>query len=269
MVDRPKTCIFCGTGKPTKEHVFGKWLYRHLPRNMLNYDKLTATQHRTRSVFRVKTRSGDPRSLSVRCACRVCNNGWMSHLQELAKPIVTPMALGKPVVLDAHRQIHVATWAAMVTMTSDFDDPAMSAISQTQRDYLFVQGLPPQSLRVWIGHMPPGLWRPRWIRHPIAIADTDEEAARGHRVLNTLTSTHVIGQLFLHIFSCLFPDILLGWRLPPRADVRLHQIWPLQRELVVWPPKPPLTPDLGALTAAAFFDHSIRSAARTSRSSRC
>jgi hypothetical protein len=255
MADHPKTCIFCQTGKPTKEHVWGRWLKGRFPRNVVNYRKLVATRRLTHSEHETKIRGGDPRSLSVRCACESCNNGWMSRLQEEAAPIVTPMAMGKSCVLDALSQLSVATWATMAAMTAEYSHPQNVAISQNDRASLRSLRHPPQSCRIWIGHLPPSTWRPNYVHHPIGIVETDAEAlAHWDRpVFNHAASTQVIEQLFVHVMSGL-PEIIRKWTWDREISTCLRQIWPLQSVRLEWPPKP-LIARRAEVIASAFFNH--------------
>jgi hypothetical protein len=59
---------------------------------------------------------GAPAALTVRRVCRACNNGWMSELETLAQPIVTPLVFGESMTLDIEQQISVATWAIKASM---------------------------------------------------------------------------------------------------------------------------------------------------------
>jgi hypothetical protein len=266
MAGRPKTCIFCGEGKPTKEHVWGKWLKRHFPRNIANYRKLVATKHLTHSEQQTNTRGGDPRSLSVRCACRACNNGWMGRIQEEAAPIITPMAMGNSCVIDALSQIKIASWAAMATMTAEYDHPPNVAVSQEDRTHLFFQRHPPLTFRIWIGHIPPKTMLMNYAHHPIGIVENDAEASahRNGPAFNHATTTQVIEQLFIHVIYG-STDIIQRWRWDQEISSLLVQIWPLQRVSVSWPPKP-LTTKHAEFISAAFFnfcgDAGKRAAAR-------
>jgi hypothetical protein len=254
VAERPKTCIFCETGKPTKEHVWGKWLKRHFPRNIVNYRKLIATRHLTHSDHTTKTRGGDPRSLSVKCACRTCNNGWMGRIQEEAAPIVSPMAMGKSCIVDALSQIRIGTWATMATMTAEYDHPPNVAVSRQDREYIFLQRHPPMTFRIWIGHLPPNTWVPNYAHHPIGIVENDAEAL-AHRdgpVFNHATTTQVVEQLFIHVMYG-STDIIQRWRWNQKVSPFLTQIWPLRLIKIGWPTKS-LTANHAQFISSAFFN---------------
>jgi hypothetical protein len=265
MPSRPKRCIFCDTPEITKEHVFGNWLKPLIPRNMRNYRQLTATQHRTYSDFNHKVRAGDPRSLSVKCVCGQCNRGWMGTLQEKAKPILTPLAVRQPTILDRMAQTTLYAWVSMAVITSEFDDPATVAVPTADRLHLWHTKTAPPDWRIWIGHLPPGQWPALWVHHPLAIAEnipvgTDDGLSR----LNTQATTYVIGETHIHVLSSIFGDVISDWRFNSRAASILSQIWPIIDETVSWPPAISMTGDDADFIAGAFFNYCIEMERRRS-----
>jgi len=60
-----------------------------------------------------------PFDVIVRDICTVCNNGWMSRLEEQVKPFLTPMLLDNPRVLTAVEQHLLATWATKTALTME------------------------------------------------------------------------------------------------------------------------------------------------------
>jgi hypothetical protein len=265
MVERPTQCIFCD-GKPlNEEHVLGKWSKRFIPRTMPNYEKLQAVQHLTHSDFQVRKRAGDPRSLKVTCVCCDCNSEWMGNIQDTMKPYGIKMCLGKTTKLDPRAQLAIATWATMVAITAEYDDPPTVAIPQEDKDFFYKNKYPPPSFRIWTGHLPPDEWRgAKWIHHPLAIKEAElasPDAALSN--LNSVTSTHVIGQLFVHIMSCPWPEILHGWKFPIGISTRLIQIWPMIHGDIFWAPLQSLDTQSASFVAGAFLEFSVASRRRS------
>lgn len=227
---------------------------------MPNYKQLQAIQHATQSDFKVRHRAGDPRSLKVTCVCFKCNSGWMNAIQDAMKPYGIAMALGKTIKLDPKAQLAVATWSAMVTMTAEYDHPPTVAVPQGDKDFFYKNKYPPPSFRIWIGHLPPEEKWANWAHHPFAIKE-EEDATPGGALanLNSVTSTHVLGQFFVHVLSCPYPGILRRWHLPISVAGCLIQIWPLIHGDVFSPPLRRLTTETASITAAAFFDFLVRS----------
>lgn len=261
MVSRPTRCIFCDREPLNEEHVLGKWSKTFIPRTMPNYTQLHAIQHLTHSDFRVRKRAGDPRSLKVTCVCSGCNSRWMGNIQDTMKPYGIKMCLGKTTKLDPKAQLAIATWAAMVAITAEYDDPATVAISEQEKHFFFKNKYPPPSFRIWTGHVPPNAWQgAKWIHHPLAIKVAElasPDAALAN--LNSVTSTHVIGQFFVHIMCCPWSEILSGWQFPIGISTRLIQIWPMIHGDIFWPPFQSLDMQSGSFVAGAFLDFSVRS----------
>lgn len=255
-------CEFCGGTPLNDEHVLGKWSKPFLSRLRPNYKQLRAVQHANHSDLVVRHRAGDPASLKVRCACVSCNGGWMSELQNDMKPLGIAMATGKTVRLDGPNQIKIAAWAAMVAMTSEYDHYPDIVIAKTDKDFLRLNGYPLNRFRIWLGRVLPGTWDVRWVRHPFAILNQEEPAVSSPpppHALNTLLTTHVLGQMFVHVMYCVHEDILHDWALPWMAGTKLIQIWPTKNRSEYWPPFKPLTPEQASLAASAFYQFSIQS----------
>jgi hypothetical protein len=264
MAGHPTQCIFCNGKSLNEEHVLGKWSKPFVPRTIPNYKQLQALQHLTHSDFKVRRRAGDPRSLKVTCVCYDCNSGWMSDIQNTMKPLGISMCAGKTIKLDPKSQLAVATWAAMVAMTAEYDHPPTVAIPQGEKDFFYKNKYPSPSFRIWLGHLPPNTWGTKWVHHPLAILE--EEPGSPHAALanlNSVTSTHVLGQLLFHIMSVPWPEILRGWSFPNSVSGKLIQIWPMIHGDVFWPPLKSLDAQSASITAGSFLEFSVRSRRRS------
>ncbi len=268
MVDRPRACIFCG-GKPiNEEHSWGKWLRAYYPRqDKPGYKKLRVIEHRDRSDFKISKRAGEAQRLKVKCVCYRCNSGWMGSIQDATKLIMLPLVLGRPGILTPEKQLQIATWATMATITSEYDDLLTVTIPPSDRKYFYKKKFPPQTFRIWIGHIPPDVWEHRWIYHPLAIAkdDTERDALADQALskLNTETSTYVFGQVFIHVLSMSIDhvDILHRWQMPNGCQAALRQIWPLVHQNMTWPPLISLDTESASMAAGSFYNFCKRSEA--------
>jgi hypothetical protein len=111
-------CAFCDfEGKLTREHVWPQWVRPHL-----EHEAGPGTN--TRTIIRAeRTEStsykAQPAHLTVKCACEECNGGWMSQLEERAKPILLPMIEDRaPVKLGSREAVIVATWAIKTALVA-------------------------------------------------------------------------------------------------------------------------------------------------------
>jgi hypothetical protein len=120
MSKAPKLCIFCGKPGVTKEHVWPDWLLKYIPKDGVNHASLSETHHRTHVEREVRKHAGAPYSGTLRIVCGSCNNGWMSVLQNDAKPILLPLVLGEERTLFRKHQALLAAWMAMFAMVTEF-----------------------------------------------------------------------------------------------------------------------------------------------------
>jgi hypothetical protein len=269
MVAKPTTCIFCG-GKPiNEEHSWGQWLRAYYPpADKPGYKQLRVIEYRDRSDFQSLRRAGEAQRLVVKCVCSKCNSGWMGGIQNDTKPIVLPLIMGKPGILTPEKQLQIATWATMATITSEYDELKTVTIPASDREHFFKYKYPPKTFRIWVGHIPPNIWEHKWIHHPLAIAKDDAErdalADRALSKLNTETSTYVFGQFFIHVLSMSVDhiDILHDWQMPNGCHAALRQIWPMVHQNITWPPAISLDVDSASTAAGSFYNFCKRGEAR-------
>src|SRR5271154_408950 len=123
MAKPPGKCFFCGGYGLTKEHVWAEWLNPHLPKNVVNHNRFSETIFPTRSVRKEKLHSGSVQSGRLRRVCLTCNTGWMSRLQETAKPLLLRLISGMECILTRKDKYVVSNWITMFCMVSEFLDP--------------------------------------------------------------------------------------------------------------------------------------------------
>jgi hypothetical protein len=109
-----KKCIFCGEplrGKRTKEHVIPQWLLDHL--GMRDHDLYLAVA-RTDDDTVTKSRRNVAANLVAGRVCSNCNNGWMSTLEDQARPILINLIEADQSLfsITAEERFIVSRWAA-------------------------------------------------------------------------------------------------------------------------------------------------------------
>jgi hypothetical protein len=187
-----------------------------------------------------RPRAGDPLRSKVKIVCKTCNSGWMGGIQSAAKPLLIPLIEGRRTTLGSSAQKAIAAWCAMATMTGEylsFDTTAI-AITQSEKDWFRVHQTPPKTWKIWIGHYPgsKGVWnhfvahlRGKGIRNP----SYDPLA-----LPNTQTTSFVIGNLFVHVFSSTGdPQMVARWVWPfgSMISLKLPQIFPPKEGFIAWP----------------------------------
>ena len=84
-------CAFCGptTAPMSDEDLYPAWLTRLYQRHF-NFRQFGLISTDTRGVV---TEGPTTQRINIRIpvVCRPCNNGWMSQIETLAQPVLTPL----------------------------------------------------------------------------------------------------------------------------------------------------------------------------------
>src|SRR4051794_16250232 len=125
MARPQKFCIFCGRPGMSKEHVFSDWINDVLPpdgtHNRIRIRGFDAGGGINNPFHDASThRQGGPATLTARVVCEECNSGWMSKLQDRAKPVLIPLINGKSASIGREAQGVLASWATMLSMTTEY-----------------------------------------------------------------------------------------------------------------------------------------------------
>jgi hypothetical protein len=108
-------CIFCGRRRPaSEEDVISKWIRRTL--------NLTSEVIIRGEPTGATARAQHLRITLENMVCEICNNTWMSRLENRGvKPFLEPMLTNKHGVnLDAARQRDLAKWAVMKVLLMEY-----------------------------------------------------------------------------------------------------------------------------------------------------
>jgi hypothetical protein len=180
----------------------------------------------------------------------------MSQLQERAKPLLLPLILGQRTVLSRTQQAIIAGWCAMSVMSADFFFPDRQAVSQDHRDHLrSTWEAPPETWKIWIGNYKRDKWVAHWTKQSMAISSKEhipEITAEGFPRPNTQATTLVFGQLYVHVFSSLFPIMVAKTSIAGKGLEKVAQIWPVREDFVAWPPNPMTDRDADSIAVAIF-----------------
>lgn len=149
-------CIFCGSpGRLSKEHVLAQhW------RNVLDAE-ITGLYNQGWILDSDGNVVDTSREFPKRAAyswtssqvCQVCNNGWMSRLEEQVKPLLSAMALGEPVDLSPIDARLVCKWVAKTALVLEsLDDHPKAMNFELNADVMKLDvetDRPPQFL-IWL-----------------------------------------------------------------------------------------------------------------------
>ena len=249
MQANAKRCIFCGDlANLTSEHIWGDWTREYVQStlNKHNAAHITIPRPGEPSEPIVKPRAGDPIGSQVGVVCGRCNSGFLSRIQDRAKPYLLPLFNGQDHRLDEAAQNIVAAWIAMATMTSaylmfDVSSDGQSAIPQTDRNWLMRTSTAPRHWRIWIGQCHEWGRANQWHREYLPIFFESENASNGHAgssaSANTQATAFKIGKLYAFALSSEFKRFVATWdwqRVYPPGLFFLQEICPAS-DFIDWP----------------------------------
>ena len=229
------SCLFCGSSGPmSQEHVFPKWQAELFP-DLTEVDYVRAFRpsvgQETRHTF-----PGKPFQVTVGDFCRECNNGWMSRLEDEAKPILTPMILDEARPLSLLDQDAIARWATKTVLTVG---PTNAGGQFASRDLYRAFGKRQEPLPgslVWVGRYDgQGQFPISFHQHGIVIAREDEPPPdpSGGDPTNALHAAFALGNLALFVFAHELPE---GPLATGGSSESRTLIWPVESPRY-WPPE--------------------------------
>lgn len=224
-----KTCIFCARRADSDEDVIPKWIPR-----------LLKQQERERVRMRTSRFGHEPHEQltgesiqKVGNVCSTCNNGWMSRLEEDAKPIMMPMMLGNPLTLTASQQERVTTWMTKTAMMYESMATGEVLYNSLDRHHFMKTDSPLGATSVWLGQYTGGIR----VIADYRLLHRQQNAGGSVRIL---VLTLVLGKLVLQLTSAKWtqemPCIELPTMVLKDTNDLLVQLWPVNLVGVYWPP---------------------------------
>lgn len=222
---QPRQCIFCGALADSREHFWPDWILERVKRGKRPAFKFTVGDRVSRS-----------RAIVVRSVCSTCNNGWMSDLEVLIRPVVGCLIQDISTPIDKIQQSQVALWAAKSSMVMErVGRPKRTPFyTDEERKNLRLQGaIPPRTL-IWLARYG-GV-------DDIACFGTDiwddvpDRPGTTHGYVNNI----VVGRLAIQVLTLHVPGRYDDRTIVVRPNIgrwngNVIQIWPFQRNNV-WPP---------------------------------
>jgi hypothetical protein len=230
-------CIVCPSADLTEEHPWAKWLQPHLIKmTSFSHATVTVTEERKVQASR-RVRVGDLQKRGLIVACARCNNGWMSDLQQKAKPHLLPLMHGDVSAIGINEQKLLTAWIAMTISVAEYFGGRI-AVPSADRRYIKKFRAAPPHWKIWIGNFARGDWRPHLVHNTFAFSSEKYHIKRnefGMRQPQAQTSAFTVNKLDIFAGSSI-SDIFEKWRLTARGSRKLAQIWPIERNIVSWPP---------------------------------
>ena len=123
------TCAFCDQpGKRSKEHAIPQWISDLKPQNVR---LRTEGQHVGVKEWVTVT---DKIQIITRAFCVECNTGWMSKLEDSAKPNLLQLIGGSEISLSAGTQATISSWAVKTAMVMEFTSASSKRLYFTPQE---------------------------------------------------------------------------------------------------------------------------------------
>jgi hypothetical protein len=238
-------CIFGDNPAGNREHLWAQWIHeRH------DFGPIRMQRGSKEEII-----VPDPK-ITVKSVCAKCNNGWMNDLENANIPLLGSMMQDLSLRLEPDQQITVGRWVTKTGMILDSIRPRTNGIRfYTQDECAGMRtGLViPARTRIWLGRMPSKhlhaggtdfLYRRKEDGKPIVHSSINSFVV-GYFVAQIMTQ-HTLDGFDEHTIPDLEPK-------PGDWENQLLQIWPVERERIMWPPPVSFT-NGGALGIGYLLD---------------
>jgi hypothetical protein len=226
-----RACLFCGGPADSREHLLPEWLQNVLP------SKELAVHYRQIGGGEKRSWEKKPFTEQARVVCEGCNTGWMSRLEDSAKPILAPAITRSAVcAFDLRAQQIAARWAAKTCFVFQGLAPELLA-PPTHPFLLRSNGIPPPQVSVFMGSHYRALQDPAnsvYMQKPLSLylGDGDPEDAPEFGYVCFL-AVGGISFLIIGYRDAGYAEVVAG----QMVEGLLTKIWPLSTRVIRWPPE--------------------------------
>jgi len=220
-------CLFCGKGGLTKGHIWPDWFNDILPKTASHHQIETGKFYTFEPTvpgpdYSIETKQGHARTRKPRNTCTRCNSGWMSIIENVAKPYAVPLILNRSVILNSFGRFTVASLLVLIAMRLEALGN-MQAILLEDRDWLRRYFEPTLDWKIWIAQYGGEKQDDNWARSYGAQIDSIPTDKVGPEYCNVKVTTLVIGQFCAHLFYSPVIDFA-GYE-----GITLCRLWPPSR----------------------------------------
>lgn len=243
-------CIFClggaAPGNPmTGEHLWSDWMQNAglLQRISREYVQtgLNFRRHTAQRTVAQRYREGSPHFAKYRVVCKNCNSGWMSAIEEAAKPALILLMKGATATLPRDMRLKLTEWLVLKMLVVEHSqqpgyEPA-PIYSQADREAFRASRKIPDHLRIYLGKHSSIPWRTGYHRHagglgfekPLLPPPREPTGVR-----NVHAITWGIGSLLVYISGSTDSETERAVKFVKGPEFR--RLWPLTANGLKWPP---------------------------------
>lgn len=258
-----RKCIFCEQYGSSKEHIFPDWLRSQFPRD--EDSTHTFGTHAPSQIIGVprttqKKLQGHSGTKTVKTVCAKCNNGWLSQIEQKAKPILESLIEGDRINLGVGEQLTLATWATKTVMIAEQLHPRIDGITQAERTWLMRKIVPLDTWVVWLAGYSGDAWRHLAMaqrRGRLRFTPVSDPAIESHYIHATAWGMGCV--LFLVVGTTLksVPEFFNNY-----DGSGLFRIWAPLPRTILFPPlvmlgDPEANALINILSLSGAFDHSV------------
>jgi len=196
----------------------------------------------------VTRRQGSLTSMTVRAVCVECNSGWMSRIEEEARPILMPLIVGTTTTLCEAAIRTLSEWVTLKVMVAEHSPPPDPAIRLADKHTFYRARTIPDGISInlfWCG-------APEWriaYRRASATLSVRQHPNYDTRPKNAASIAFALGELFIHVVYFGDPEVrklsLVGQRHGLAA-------WPPHAAELRWPPPLRISSDQAQVVSDAF-----------------
>jgi hypothetical protein len=153
-----RPCIWgCGRVADSDEDVLAQWIREYLgaKTGRKNWELRDLTPVDSVVPTTDNPRTGPRRAFQViarNIVCQRCNNGWMSEVQQAAKPTLLSMFEGQSVQLGPSGQAVVLSWCTMTAICNQYAHGL--EVDESRRAFFYKHRMPPTYTLVVMAHIP-------------------------------------------------------------------------------------------------------------------
>ena len=222
-------CVFCGGSDLSKEHFWPEWASDLLPESGA-HKIMRAVGDGPMQTHR--DRQGGAKTIKLRVVCRSCNHGWMRDLEDAARPILTPLIVGNPIVLGVEDQKVLAEWIALKVILLEQSNKPEVVITQAERTAFCENRTIPANMRIRLAICGEGSWRSATVRTSTWVSPLSKFTSVKPG-MNVQVSTVGVGDLLIHSSICNSPGFDIDEVVP--VNERIYRLWPLSGDELNWP----------------------------------
>ena len=160
MSDRE--CVFCGSKDLSKEHIYSKWIFKIFEtkeksfkpsiHNLLRSNENGITDRMSSNVS--DGREINYNNFTIKLVCKICNNGWMSELENKIKIIVSKVLSSEIEInqVTAEEGFLLSQWSILKSMLTALSVPQKRFFTKMEY-YLLKNGIIPEGFVVELAKM--------------------------------------------------------------------------------------------------------------------